>query len=119
MFVPSESSWHGVCMWKALPSHTLAVQSFRQLALVLSSEDFLGKVSVVSLLEKGGMRYLAIVNRDFHKAMPTELRFDGSAPIAVVGKDRSSRAIAGTDFRETIAPGDMLVLSWRAAPAGL
>jgi hypothetical protein len=74
-----------------------------------------GNGAIVSLLEKGRRRFLAIVNRDFHAAMPLALTFDSSTEVNEVQKDGSTRKIAERDYSKPLEPGDILVLTWRSA----
>ena len=68
--------------------------------------------ALVSLLEKGRERYLAIVNRDFQRAMPLIVELDRSAVVREERKDGSSAAV-GRRFTRTVQPGDVVVLGWR------
>ncbi|MBN1419599.1 MAG: beta-galactosidase [Planctomycetes bacterium] len=81
-----------------------------------------GAGAVVSLIENGGARYLAIVNRDFAKLMPLSIAFDGSVPIGRVEKDGTIRALAERTVRAEVEPGDIAIFTWmppERATAGL
>jgi hypothetical protein len=72
---------------------------------------------VVSLLEKGNRRTLVVVNRDFAKALPVRVAFDGSKEIREVRKDRSTVPITGKECMRELTPGDVLILEWDVSPA--
>jgi hypothetical protein len=72
-----------------------------------------GGGAVVSLLENGGRRYLALVNRDFSKALPLTVSLDGSKRVSEIGKVGASTPVSGKSWQRTLEPGDMAILSWR------
>ena len=76
-----------------------------------------GNGALVSLLENGKRRYLAIVNRDFLAPLPIALTFDGSAKISEIQKDGAARDLTGREYSRPLAPGNLLLLSWEPAPA--
>jgi hypothetical protein len=75
-----------------------------------------GVGAVVSMLERGdGRRYLAVVNRDIHNAMPLAIAFDPAAKVTVAGREGSLKPVDVSGItRSELAPGDIAVFSWRA-----
>jgi hypothetical protein len=74
-----------------------------------------GVGAVVSLLENGPRRHLAVVNRDLARTMPLEVELDGSRAVERVKKDGAAERFEGNSFRASVEPGDMVLLSWSAA----
>jgi hypothetical protein len=90
-----------------LPSGTRAYQP----AAPIESLETGGVGTLVSLLEKGNERFLAIVNRDLKQKAPLALKADATAKLAAIGKD-GTRAPCGPSFSTSLDPGDMVVLAW-------
>jgi Beta-galactosidase len=73
--------------------------------------------AIVSELEKGKRRFVAIVNRDPRAAMSLIVKLDGSVKMSEMRKDGIVRVVDGREFSSRIAPGDMAVLTWeKGAP---
>jgi hypothetical protein len=73
-----------------------------------------GEGAVVSLLENGSRRYLAVVNRDFRAATSLRLRVEPGRRVREEKKDGSTAPVSG-EVSRPLDPGDLLVLSWSAA----
>jgi hypothetical protein len=71
-----------------------------------------GGGAVVTLLEKGKVWFLVVVNRELAKEVPVALKFDGSIPVSQVEKDGSKKALPGTGHKVTLPPGDMTIFTW-------
>jgi hypothetical protein len=93
----------------ALPRGTAA---FAPEAPVKSVETA-GGGAVVSLLAKGESRFLTIVNRDFQVAVPLVVQFDGSRTVSELQKDGTTRAITNAPDARELAPGGVVVLTWK------
>lgn len=72
-----------------------------------------GDGAVVSLLQNGSKRYLAIVNRDINRQLPLTVSLDGSKRVFEVDKQSRERPVRGKSWQRTLAPGDLALLSWR------
>jgi hypothetical protein len=74
-----------------------------------------GVGAVVSMLERGGRRFLAVVNRDIHEPMPLAVSFDPAATVEVAGRDGSLTPVDVSGVtRRTLEPGDIAVFVWPA-----
>jgi hypothetical protein len=72
-----------------------------------------GTGAVVSLLANGGRRFLVVVNRDIHKAMPLRISIDPARDPRQVRKDGTLHPMAGA---QELAPGDAFIVTWHQAP---
>lgn len=79
----------------------------------ISGVETEGKGAVVSVLENGGRRYLALVNRDFNQTLPLTVTLDGSKRITEIDKEGGSTPVSGKRWQRTLEPGDMAILSWQ------
>jgi hypothetical protein len=71
--------------------------------------------AVVSVLERGDRRFLAVVNRDIHNAMPLSVSFDPKAKVSVAGRDGSLKPVDVSGVtRRALEPGDIAVFVWHA-----
>ncbi len=68
--------------------------------------------AVVSTLQKGQDRYLAVVNKDYAHIMVLRIEFDDSRTIHLRKPDGSWRELEGPRFRTLVQPGDLVVLGW-------
>ncbi len=71
-----------------------------------------GTGAVVSVLAKGGRRFLVIVNRDHLKEMPLAIDLESGKAVERIGKDGKPARIEGASFRAVLAPGDAAILAW-------
>jgi hypothetical protein len=73
-----------------------------------------GKGAVVSVLEKGGRRFLVVVNRDMQAAMKLRVGTDAAAGAKRVDKDGTLRALGdGGELRAEVGPGDVAIVTWK------
>lgn len=72
-----------------------------------------GKGAVTSVLENGGRRFLVIVNRDYTAEMPLTVTLDGKQRVERVEKDGTLHPISGHTHASRVAPGDVVVLTWK------
>ncbi len=98
----------GVGHTPPLPAGTRAYQAVPPISSVTTE----GGGAVVSLLEKGKVWFLVVVNRELAKEVPVTVKFDGSIPISQVEKDGSKKALPGTEHKVTLPPGDMTIFTW-------
>ena len=83
-------------------------------AAPVTSFETKGAGAVVSMLEKGERRFLAVVNRDLHKAMPLRVAFDATAAVqSLAAKDGSLKPLSGP-LSADIDPGDIAIFTWSA-----
>ncbi len=68
--------------------------------------------ALVSLLEQGADRVLAVVNRDFQKPLSVTVRFDGSRRVARFGRDGKRARVRGRRVPVELEPGDIAVFRW-------
>lgn len=68
--------------------------------------------AVVSVLEKGSARYLAVVNRDLHKPMRLSVTFDPAANVKIAAKNGSLTSLKNSAKQCDIEPGDIAVFTW-------
>jgi hypothetical protein len=78
-----------------------------------------GAGALVSMLERGDQghrrRFLAVVNRDIHNAMPLAVSFDPAADVAAAGQDGSLKPVhVSGATQSTLEPADMAVFVWQA-----
>lgn len=71
-----------------------------------------GVGALVSLLEKEGRRYLAIVNRDYTAPMPLTVDLAHTARVIEVRKDSTYRRLESRPYQANVPPGDVVVLGW-------
>ncbi len=69
--------------------------------------------AVVSTLQKGAYRYLAVVNKDYAHMLVLRLNFDGSREIDLFEETGTWQALNDLQFRTLIQPGDMAILRWQ------
>lgn len=73
--------------------------------------------ALVSLLKKGGERFLVIVNRDINRAATYTIALDESAravSMQRMEKDGTAHPLAGRTIKVELSPGDVAVLEWKA-----
>jgi hypothetical protein len=74
-----------------------------------------GAGAVVSMLERGDGRFLAVVNRDLHKPMALSIAFDPAAKVSLAGPDGSLKPIDVSGItRSELEPGNIAVFSWQS-----
>jgi hypothetical protein len=74
-----------------------------------------GGGAVVSMLERGDRRFLAVVNRDLHKPTALSIAFDPAAKASVAGPDGSLKPIDVSGItRSELEPGNIAVFSWQS-----
>lgn len=73
-----------------------------------------GAGALVSHLANGKRRFLAVVNRDFLKATPLTVTLDGSAKVSEFRKDGATSEITDREWKTSLAPGDIAVLTWES-----
>jgi len=66
--------------------------------------------AVVSFLEKGKKRFLAIVNRDFKR--PMKLNISTAKEVKRVQKDGKLVSLANNSEEISVGPGDMIIYAW-------
>jgi hypothetical protein len=71
-----------------------------------------GGGALISLLEKGDERFLALVNRQLQQAITVTLTFDGSKPIHQFCKDGTTTDVGKQKHTAQVEPGDILVFGW-------
>jgi hypothetical protein len=71
-----------------------------------------GGGAVVSVLEKGGRRFLVVVNRSLQKPMPLRVAFDAEAGVRAVAKDGAVKPAALADHAADLEPGDVAIFTW-------
>lgn len=71
-----------------------------------------GNGAVISLLEKGDRKFLVMVNRDFHTAMPVVVEFDSTAGVSETRKDASTHRLTEGRYSTRVDPGDLAILTW-------
>ena len=82
---------------------------------VVKSLETQGIGAVVSMLERGNDRFLAVVNRDIHSPMPLTIAFDPAAKVLAAGSDGSLKPIDVSGVtHSTLEPGDIAVFVWKA-----
>jgi hypothetical protein len=68
--------------------------------------------ALVSHLNKNGLRYVVIVNRELHASMPLTVKFEAGAKVSEFRKDGVAHPLAGADYSSELSPGDVRVFSW-------
>jgi len=68
--------------------------------------------AVVSVLENGDRRFLAVVNRDLHKPLKLTVGFDPATAVKVAAKNGTLSPVAAGSHTAAIDPGDILVFAW-------
>jgi hypothetical protein len=68
--------------------------------------------AVVSTLQKGRERYLAVVNKDHSHTMVLRATLDGSREVRLRHEDGSWERLPSPHLRTAVRPGDMVVLGW-------
>ncbi|MGV3763203.1 beta-galactosidase [Parapedobacter sp.] len=81
-----------------------------QLPDVITKFETEGTGAIVSVLNKGNVSYLVIVNRDFQKSMSVTI--EGDERLKRVLKDGSTVDANAYISTLPVAPGDILVYSW-------
>jgi len=77
---------------------------------VIKTFETEGAGAVVSVLQKDGKSYLAIVNRDFKNKM--KVKIEGEPGLQRVLKDGSTVPASAYINTMTVAPGDILIYCW-------
>jgi hypothetical protein len=74
-----------------------------------------GAGAVVSMLERGDRRFLAVVNRDIHNAMPLAIAFEPAAKVMAAGRDGTLKPVDVSGVTQsTLEPGDIALFVWQA-----
>jgi hypothetical protein len=68
--------------------------------------------ALVSHLNKNGLRYVVIVNRDLHATMPLMVKFEPGVKVSEFRKDGAAHPLTATDYSSEVSPGDVRILSW-------
>jgi hypothetical protein len=82
-------------------------------AAPVKSFETQGTGCVVSILEKGKLRFLVVVNRDIHKPAPVEIAFDPAAGAMQAERNGSLKPLDASGVaRPVLEPGDVAVFAW-------
>jgi hypothetical protein len=90
-----------------IPRGTVRLDA-KELPAVIRSLSTSGTGAVVSTLENGDARYLAIVNRDPNDNMTVEIEVDSA--VQRILKDGS--AVNAGSGNVSVKPGDILIYAW-------
>lgn len=69
--------------------------------------------ALISVLENGSRRYLAVVNHDFTTAMPLTLKLDGSRRLFRIDKAGRETPLERQRWDGNVEPGDLALFGWR------
>jgi hypothetical protein len=75
-----------------------------------------GGCVVSHLANRGGQRYLAVVNRDHEKPVPLAVKFTRTRGITWMNEAGVPYEVEGTEHRTDIEPGGIRVFGWMAKP---
>ncbi len=93
---------------KQIPEGTRRLDKLPKQIKLLNTGDDGG--AVVSFLEKGKKRFLAIVNRDFKR--PMKLNISTAKEVKRVQKDGKLVSLANNIEEISVEPGDMIIYAW-------
>jgi hypothetical protein len=92
----------------ALPAGTRAFKPAPPIESITTGEGG----AVVSMLQKGNGKFLAIVNRDLKRTLSLAVKFDGSTELAEVTKKGENKRVEAREVTRSLEAGDMIVLRW-------
>jgi len=90
-----------------IPSGTTRLKSLPEVIRKFNTD---GLGAIVSILNKGDMTYLVVVNRDFKK--PMTLTIEGDDRLIRIMKNGKSIKASASDSKISVPPGDVVVFGW-------